>query len=125
MRSQSTAVLAGLALATATGAAMAHHSFAMFDTAHPIEISGTVKEFRYVNPHSVLIVEVRGSDGSVKEWTLESPAPGIMGRQGVKASTYKPGDSFKGTISPLHSGEAGGSYFPPQVDLTNPVAAPK
>jgi hypothetical protein len=125
MRSQSTAVLAGLALASATGAAMAHHSFAMFDTAHPIEISGTVKEFRYVNPHSVLIVEVRGPDGSIREWTLESPAPGIMGRQGVKASTYKPGDAFKGTISPLHSGEAGGSYFPPQVDLTNPVAVPK
>jgi hypothetical protein len=104
---------------------MAHHSFAMFDTAHPIEISGTVKEFRYVNPHSVLIVEVKGPDGTVREWTLESPAPGIMGRQGVKANTYKPGDSFKGTINPLHSGETGGSYFPPQVDLTNPVAVPK
>jgi hypothetical protein len=104
---------------------MAHHSFAMFDTAHPIEILGTVKEFRYGNPHAVLIVEVKGPDGTVREWTLEGPAPGIMGRQGVKASTYKPGDSFKGTISPLHSGEAGGSYFPPQIDLTNPVAAPK
>jgi hypothetical protein len=125
MRLRSIVVSAGLALAVPTGAAMAHHSFAMFDTAHPIEISGTVKEFRYVNPHSVLIVEVRGPDGSVREWTLESPAPGIMGRQGVKANTFKPGDSFKGTISPLHSGEAGGSYFPPQVDLTNPVAAPK
>jgi hypothetical protein len=125
MRLQSTAVLAGLALATATGAAIAHHSFAMFDTAHPIEIAGTVKEFRYVNPHSVLIVEVRGPDGAVREWTLESPAPGIMGRQGVTANSYRPGDSFKGKISPLHSGEAGGSYFPPQVDLTNPVAVPK
>jgi Family of unknown function (DUF6152) len=122
---RSTAALAGLSLATASCAAMAHHSFAMFDTAHPIEISGTVKEFRYVNPHSVLIVEVRGTDGSVREWTLESPAPGIMGRQGVTANSFKPGDSFSGKISPLHSGEPGGSYFPPRVDLANPVAAPK
>jgi hypothetical protein len=125
MRLVSTTVSAGFVLAAATCAAMAHHSFAMFDTAHPIEISGTVKEFRYVNPHSVLIVEVKEPDGTVREWTLESPAPGIMGRQGVKANTYKPGDSFKGTINPLHSGETGASYFPPQVDLTNPVAVPK
>jgi hypothetical protein len=54
----------------------------MFDTQHPIEISGIVKEFRYVNPHSVWIVEVRTSDGVVRDWTLEGPAPGIMARQG-------------------------------------------
>jgi hypothetical protein len=125
MRLRSTAVSAGLALAAATGSPMAHHSFAMFDTAHPIEISGTVKEFRYVNPHSVLIVEGRGPDGAVKEWTLEGPAPGIMGRQGVTANTYRPGDAFTGTINPLHSGEAGGSYFPPQVDLSNQTVLPK
>ena len=125
MRLRSTAVSAGLALAAATGSVKAHHSFAMFDTAHPIEISGTVKEFRYVNPHSVLIVEGRGPDGVVKQWTLEGPAPGIMGRKGVTANTYKPGDAFTGTISPLHSGEAGGSYFPPQVDLSNQTLLPK
>jgi hypothetical protein len=120
-------VSAALALAATTSAALAHHSFAMFDTEHPIEISGTVKEFRFVNPHSVLIVVVRGEDGVAKDWILECPAPGIMARQGMTANSLKPGDLFKGTISPLHSGEAGGSYFPPQVNLSNtgPVAAPK
>jgi hypothetical protein len=122
MRLRSTAALASLACAAATGTAPAHHSFAMFDSQHPIEISGTVKEFRFVNPHSVLIVEVKSADGLVKDWTLEGPAPGIMLRQGVTANTFRPGDAFKGTISPLHSGQAGGSYFPPQVDLSNPVA---
>ena len=125
MRLVSSTVSAGFVLTAATFAAMTHHSFAMFDIQHPIEISGTVKEFRYVNPHSVLIVEVKGPDGAIKEWTLESPPPGILGRQGIKANTYRPGDPFKGTISPLHSGDAGGSYFPPQVDLTNPVAVAK
>src|SRR5712691_4800380 len=125
MTLRSTAVLAGLALVGATSAVSAHHSFAMFDNAHPIEISGTVREFRFVNPHSVLIVEVKNQDGAARDWTLEGPAPGIMLRQGVTANTFRPGDSFKGTISPLHSGEAGGSYFPPQVDLSNPVAGRK
>ena len=125
MSFQSAAVSAGLALAAATGAATAHHSFAMFDTQHPIEISGTVKEFRFVNPHSILIVEVKDTNGEAREWNLEGPAPGIMVRQGVNANSFRPGDAFKGTVSPLHSGEPGGSYFPPQVDLSNPVAGPK
>ena len=68
-RLQSTSVLAGLAFAAATGAAMAHHSFAMFDMEHPIEISGTVKEFRFVSPHTILILQVKGADGVVKDWT--------------------------------------------------------
>jgi hypothetical protein len=113
--------LAGLALVAATGTATAHHSFAMFDTAHPIEIAGVVKEFRYVNPHAMLVVEVKSPGGAAKDWVLEGPAPGIMIRQGVTANTFRPGDAFKGTISPLHSGEPGGSYFPPQIDLSNPV----
>jgi len=125
MRLRSAAISAGLALAAATSAATAHHSFAMFDTQHPIEISGTVKEFRFTSPHAMLIVAVKGADGAIREWTLEGPAPGIMVRQGVTANTFRPGDSFKGTINPLHSGEAGGSYFPPQVDLSNPVAPRK
>src|SRR5260370_40186663 len=122
MRLRSTAALASLACVAATGTAPAHHPFAMFDNQHPIEISGTVKEFRFVNPPSVLTVEVKSADGVVKDWTLEGPAPGIMLRQGVPANTFRLGDAFKGTISPLHSGQAGGSYFPPQVDLSNPVA---
>jgi hypothetical protein len=93
----------------------------MFDAAHPIEISGVVKEFRYANPHSVLVVEVKSPDGTSKDWVLEAPSPGIMLRQGVTANTFRSGDAFKGTISPLHSGEPGGSYFPPQIDLSNPI----
>lgn len=44
------AVALGLLLTPAS--APAHHSFAMFDRAHPIKISGTIKEFQWVNPHS-------------------------------------------------------------------------
>jgi hypothetical protein len=119
MRVRLTIAMAAFVSVAATGAAGAHHSFAMFDTQHPIEISGTVREFRFVNPHSVMVVTVKGEDGAVTDWTLECPAPGILARQGVTPNSFKAGDQFKGTISPLHSGEAGGSYFPPQVDLAN------
>jgi hypothetical protein len=123
----STAAVAGLALAAATGAASAHHSFAMFDMEHPIEISGTVKEFRFVSPHTLLILEVKGADGVVKDWMLEGGAPGILVREGMTAKSLRPGDEIKATINPLHSGSEGGSYQPLQIKFKDgtPVAVPK
>jgi Family of unknown function (DUF6152) len=113
--------LAGVAMLSMMNIAVAHHSFAMFDNDHPIEISGVVKEFRYVNPHSVLVVAVKSLDGTAKDWILEVPPPGMLRRQGFSENSFRPGDAFKGKINPLHSGEPGGSYFPAQIDLTNPV----
>jgi hypothetical protein len=126
-RLQSTAVLASLALLTGTGAALAHHSFAMFDMEHPIDISGTVKEFRFVSPHTILILQVKGADGTVKDWTLEGGAPGLLVRDGMTSKSLKPGDEIKATINPLHSGAEGGSYQPLQLKFLegSPVALPK
>ena len=115
MRLRSIAVLAGLAWAAASGAAMAHHSFAMFDAEHPIEISGTVKEFRFVSPHTILVVEVKGKDGASHEWILEGGAPGMLVRSGMTAASLKPGDEITAKINPLHSGADGGSYNPQAV----------
>ena len=42
--------LVGLALIMTEAAALAHHSFSMFEYGSSTEIEGTVQEFRYVNP---------------------------------------------------------------------------
>ncbi|HLH96653.1 MAG TPA: DUF6152 family protein [Xanthobacteraceae bacterium] len=126
-RFRSVTLLAGLAWAACGGIASAHHSFAMFDMEHPIEISGTVKEFKFVSPHTLLIVEVKGQDGTIKDWTLEGGAPGILVRDGMTAKSLKPGDEITVKINPLHSGAEGGSYQPQQVKFKDgtPVAVPK
>src|SRR4029078_7901566 len=125
MRLLTTAVLMGLAWATATAAVLAHHSFAMFDTEHPIEITGTVREFRWVAPHTVLIVEVKGQDGTLKNWTLEGGTPSLLRREGMTAASLKPGDEIVVRINPLRSGAPGGSYQAPQVKFNDgrPVGA--
>ncbi len=127
MKSQFAALLAGAAFLAMGAPASAHHSFAMFDALHPKEISGTVKEFRFVSPHTILIVTVKGDDGIAKEWILEGGAPGLQVREGLTSKSLKPGDEVTVTINPLHSGAEGGSYQPTQVKFKDGrlVVAPK
>jgi hypothetical protein len=127
MKSQFAALLAGAAFVAMGAPASAHHSFAMFDALHPKEISGTVKEFRFVSPHTILIVTVKGDDGIEKEWILEGGAPGLQVREGLTSKSLKPGDEVTVTVNPLHSGAEGGSYQPAQVKFKDGrlVAAPK
>ena len=127
MKSQLKALLASGVLMATGDVASAHHSFAMFDAQHPIEISGTVKEFRFVSPHTILIVSVKGKDGAIKDWILEGGAPGLQVRDGMTSKSLKPGDEIVVTINPLHSGAEGGSYAPAQVKFKDgrPVVPPK
>ena len=121
------ALLVGGSVVATSGAVLAHHSFAMFDMEHPIEISGTVKEFKFVSPHTLLILQVKGGDGVVKDWILEGGAPGLLVREGMTSKSLKPGDEITAKINPLHSGAEGGSYQPLLIKFKDgtPVAVPK
>jgi hypothetical protein len=92
------------------GSAWAHHSFAMFDQEHPIEIAGTVKEFRYTAPHSIIILEVKADDGIVDLWSLEGGSPSEINRDGWTAGALKPGDAVRLVIAPLRTGAPGGAW---------------
>jgi hypothetical protein len=85
------------------GVAKAHHSFAMFDQEHPMQLSGIVKECRYTSPHTFIILEVR-SDGGTRLWSLEGGAPSGLVRDGWSSKTLKPDDELILTIDPLRSG---------------------
>jgi Family of unknown function (DUF6152) len=131
MKSRSAALLAvllaGGALVATGGAAPAHHSFAMFDQEHPIEISGTIQEFKYVNPHSVILLEVKGTDGVPTVWVLEGPAPNLMMREGLSNRSIKAGDEVVITVDPLRSGAPGGSWGTSRIKFKDgrTIAAPR
>jgi hypothetical protein len=118
MKPQLAALLSGAFIAPG-GATFAHHSFAMFDAAHPTEISGTVKEFNFVIPHVMLIVEVKGQNGVSKKWVLEGRAPGLLVRDGMTAKSLQPGDEITATINPLRNGGQGGSFEATQIKFKN------
>jgi hypothetical protein len=94
------------------GAALAHHSFSAFDLGTPTEVEGTVQEFKFINPHSYIVLKAKGADGRATTWTLEGMPPSFLERDGWTAKTLKPGDQIRLTISPLRSGGAGGMWSP-------------
>ena len=101
--------LAALALSSVAAAAWAHHSFAMFDPQHPVQLEGTVKSWEFTNPHSWLILLVMKGDAPI-EYNIEGASVNTLIRQGFGPHTFVPGEKIMVTISPLKSGENGGSF---------------
>jgi hypothetical protein len=92
MRTKFIGLIAGGLLLSAAAPVLAHHSFAAeFDANQPVTLEGTVKEFRWVNPHSWLIVNVAKKDGTQEEWAVEGGAPSALLRRGWTRDTLPPG----------------------------------
>jgi hypothetical protein len=89
---------------------MAHHSFAMFDHDHPIKLKGTLQEFKFTSPHTIIFLTVKNSDGSTTTWNLEGENAGTLLRGGWTRKSIKPGDALDMTILPLRSGAPAGSW---------------
>jgi len=104
------ALLASAMLALAGGAALAHHSFAMFDQEHPIELEGIVQDFKYTSPHTFILLRVKEQDGSTTVWNLEGGSPTALSRDGWTGKTLKSGDEIRLTVEPLRSGAPGGAW---------------
>jgi hypothetical protein len=104
-------------------AALAHHSFSMFEYGSSVELEGTVQEFRYVNPHAFIILKVKGKDGRIETWTLEGQPTAMLEREGWTRATLKPGDQLKMTIAPLRSGATGGQWTPQELRFRDGKAA--
>jgi hypothetical protein len=90
---------------------VAHHSNAMFDQDRVIEMSGTVKEFQFTNPHTWLQVVVTDAAGRETEWSLEWGSPNNLGRQGIRPSTFPPGSTLKVRTYPMKDGSPGGLFI--------------
>jgi uncharacterized protein DUF6152 len=112
MRLKQHAAVASFALAAlgAAGPLLAHHSAAMFDDAKVVEVSGTVKELQWTNPHVWLQVLVNDG-GKQTEWSIEGGSPNSLSRQGWRSTTFKPGDTVSVRLHPMKDGTPAGSFL--------------
>lgn len=104
------AMSAGL-IATGPNPALAHHSFTMFDQSKTVTLHGTVKDFRWTNPHVFIQLLVKNDQGQDEEWSIEMTSPEHLARDGWRPGTLKPGDKITLNIHPLHDNAKGGEYL--------------
>jgi len=91
--------------------ASAHHSDTMFDDAKEVVLNGTVKEFQYTNPHSWIQLLVARENGGTVEWSIETGAPIVLLRAGIRPTALQPGDKVTLRAHPLKDGSTGGNLI--------------
>jgi hypothetical protein len=92
------------------GPAFAHHSGAMFDASKKLDVSGTIIDFNWSNPHANFKVNVEKPGGVSEVWAVEMNSPNNLVRDGWKRTTLKAGDKVTVTVRPLRDGTPGGQY---------------
>lgn len=108
------AALVSLGLFSTPG--VAHHSTVdVYDNSQSIEITGRVVEWRLVNPHPFLILEVEGENGVLEQWDVSfgGSAAAPMRRSGFAVDTFSVGETITVRGAPprdrsLHGVLAGG-----------------
>ena len=113
--------------------AHAHHSFAMFEMDKDVTYSGVVLEYKWVNPHVHITVDIKPGPKvdqvTVGTWDVEGGSTNIMGRQGWTRATFKAGDAITLVGHPMKDGSKGISLFyaimPDGKRLYHDIARPK
>lgn len=87
-----------------SGPALAHHGGGAYDTVHPLTMTGTVKEFLFIQPHPLITLQVKDDQGAVTEWSVEMTAPNHLVHFGWNGKKLKPGDQITVVGAPAKNG---------------------
>ena len=84
--------------------AQSHHSNVAYEVNKVITVTGSVKDWQWVNPHTWLHLIVDDGKGGKVEWAAEGRAPGVLLRAGWSRSSFKPGETVTVDMSPAKDG---------------------
>ena len=102
--------IAGVAVTLFAVPAFAHHSFAMFDQTKQATVTGTAKEYEWINPHVWLHITAE-VNGRPVTWSFEGGSTGQLTQSGWKRDTVKGGERLEVTFHPLKDGSYGGQLL--------------
>lgn len=73
-----------------TPSVMAHHSFqAEYDQTKPLVLVGKLTRVITENPHGWIYLAAKTANGKTVTWQLETPGPGILGRNGFTRDVFE------------------------------------
>ena len=99
-----------------SAAVHAHHSPAVFDRTKQLKLDGTVKAFKWQNPHTWLEVDVAGKKGP-ETWVVEMTSPTYLIRAGWRNNSVKPGDKVSVLVNPVREADVRSGIF---ISITLP-----
>jgi Family of unknown function (DUF6152) len=82
----------------------AHHGVAGYDMTKTVTLHGTVTKFDWSNPHIVVHMDAKNTNGEVQNWTIELAAPTHMSRIGWTKNVMKTGDEIIVDVHPAQNG---------------------
>lgn len=100
--------IAGLALSLFAVPAAGHHSFSMFDQEQFVNLTGTVTDFEWINPHAWLHVSVVDESGNPRAWSFEGGNLRGLAAAGWRADSVAAGDEVGIGFNPMLDGSRGG-----------------
>ena len=111
-------------VATFGGGLAAHHSQTGFDpNAPPIDVKGTVVEYRWRNPHVLLFWDAKDKDGKVERWVVEFASVSTSLSNGMAKTTFKVGEEITATCIRARAGGPVGAQVKTMVRADgSPVA---
>ncbi len=76
--------------------ALTHHGFTPhYDISNRVIIEGTIKEFRYINPHSFVYVETINANGEIEIKWCEMQASSQLRIKGINENSLQVGDRIR------------------------------
>ena len=87
-----TLIAAVAAIFVVPGLVLAHHGQAGYNVTEAVTVSGSVTDFHFVNPHSIVDFDVKDDKGQVQKWQGELTSPNHLIRAGWTATSLKAGD---------------------------------
>jgi hypothetical protein len=94
-----------IALARTVTPAAGHHAFSpVYDEKRTITVEGVVTQFRFVNPHATMSMDVTDKSGKTVKWVVEFAGRLNLADAGWTEDSIKAGERVKVTGNPTHTG---------------------
>lgn len=88
-----------LALVVQAVPVLAHHTISVvYDPDRRATLNGVISDVEWKQPHVVFHVKVKGSDGRLEPWTVETQAPLVVQSHGLQHDMLKPGINISSTV---------------------------